>query len=155
MLAVPTIIFMALRVNASLVFLSACLGAVLSQYVGAEANNFFNLFMPSLQGNDIKIVLVALPVVLTTIFMIRTVHGGRLLFNILPALGTSLLLAILIVPLLSDAQVMTVKASTTWHQIENLQALIVGVSALTCLFFIWLQRPKAGHPGGKKHHKHH
>jgi hypothetical protein len=155
MLAVPTIIFMVLRVNASLVFLSACLGAVLSQYVGAEANNFFSLFMPSLQGNDIKIVLVALPVVLTTIFMIRTVHGGRLMFNILPALGASLLLAILIVPLLSDAQVATVKASTTWHQIENLQALIVGVSALTCLFFIWLQRPKTGHHEGKKYHKHH
>lgn len=151
MIAVPILVLMLLRVNAALVFLSTCLGAVLLQYVGDEANQFFAMFMPSVSVNDIKLGLVLLPVVLTTVFMIKTVKGGKLVFNLLPTIGTGLLLALLLVPLLPTAITKNVTASQTWHQVQALQALIVGVSALLCLFFLWLQRPKTSEP---KHGKH-
>jgi hypothetical protein len=153
LMAIPVLLFMILRVNASLVFMSACLGAVLLQYVGSEANEFFTMFMPKVPVADIKLGLVLLPVVLTTLFMIKTVKGAKLAFNLLPALGTGLLLAFLIVPLLSVSITQNITSSQTWHQVQNLQAMIVGVSALICLFFLWLQRPKAH--AEEKHSKHH
>src|SRR3954467_13664245 len=96
--AVPVLILMFLRVNAALVFLSLCLGDVLVQFVAPDANEFLQLFSAHVPknvdtGNDnIKILLLLLPVVLTAIFMIRTVRGkGRLFLNFLPALGVGML----------------------------------------------------------------
>lgn len=151
-LAVPLVLLMALRVNASLVFLSACLGAVLFRYVGGDASDFATMFLPSLGGNNLKLALIFIPVVLTTIFMIKTVHGVSLLFNALPALGTSLLLTLMAVPLLPPAFVQPVEASTTWQTLMQLQALAVGISALICLFFLWTQRPRHAHDKHGKHH---
>jgi hypothetical protein len=143
LMALPVVLFMLLRVNASLVFMSACLGSVLLEYVGSEANQFFTMFMPKVPVGDIKLGLVLLPVVLTTVFMIKTVKGARLAFNLFPAVGTGLLLALLVVPLLPIGITKNITASQTWHQVQDLQAMIVGVSALLCLFFLWLQRPKS------------
>ncbi len=153
LIAVPAVVLMVLKANASLVFLSACLGEVLLRYVGGEAKDFFATFLPSVQVNDVKLLLLLLPVVLTAVFMMKTVSGARLVFNVLPALGTGLLVSFLIVPLLPGGLVASVQTSNAWHQAQNLQALIVGISASTCLFFLWLQRPKSV---GKeaKHAKH-
>lgn len=151
-LIVPLAVLLVLRVNASLVFLSACLGAVLLHYVGDEASDFSNMFLPLLGNNTFKVILVFLPVVLTTIFMIKTVRGASQLLNVLPAIGTSLLLTIMAVPLLPGSLVAQVQLSTTWDKIVQFQALIVGASALVCLFFLWTQRPKTGHDKHGKHH---
>lgn len=142
---------MVLRVNATLVFLSLCLGDVLVQFVAPDANSFFQLFSAKIpdnldNGNDtIKIILLLLPVVLTAIFMIRTVRGhGRLLLNILPAAGVGLLGALLVVPLLPPGLSHNIVHSSLWDQLLKAQNLIVGASALVCLLVLWLQRPKTG-----------
>jgi hypothetical protein len=149
----PVLVLMLLRVNATLVFLSACLGAVLLQLVGADANDFFAMFLPALSGNDLKLGLLLLPVVLTTIFMIKTVQGTKLAFNLLPALGFGFLLALLIVPLLPGGESFALRGSQIWHVAQQLQSLVIGVSALICLLFLWMQRPKNHHDKHGKHHK--
>jgi hypothetical protein len=150
---VPVLILMLLRVNATLVFLSACLGAVLLLFVGADANDFFAMFLPSVDGNNLKLGLLLLPVVLTTILMIRTVQGSKLLFNLLPALGFGFLLALLVVPLLPPGESFALRGSQTWHVALQLQSLVIGASALICLLFLWMQRPKDHHGKHGKHHK--
>ncbi|MDB5164966.1 MAG: hypothetical protein JWL89_592, partial [Candidatus Saccharibacteria bacterium] len=107
-IAVPVIILMVLRINATLVFLSLCLGNVLVQFVAPDANSFMTLFSAHVpQGVDngsstVKVILLLLPAVLTAIFMIRTIRGnGRLILNLLPSVGVGLLGGLLIVPLLS------------------------------------------------------
>lgn len=146
----PALLLMLLRVNASLVFLSACLGAVLIQLVGTDANDFFNMFFPSVDENNLKLGLLLLPVVLTTIFMIKSVDGAKMAFNILPAIGTGFLLAILIVPLMPGGQAYAIQHSQAWDQVQQLQAGVIGAISLICLLSLWLQRPK--HHG--KHGKH-
>lgn len=151
---------MFLRVNAVLVFLSLCLGDVLIQFVASDAGNFLTAHAGQVPqqaasaGNDtIKLALLLLPVVLTTIFMIRTVHGNaRLLLNVLPAAGVGLLAALLVVPLLPPGLSHNIVESSLWSQAERVQGLIVGGSALVCVFLLWLQRPKSG--GGHKRGKH-
>jgi hypothetical protein len=155
---VPVVILMGLRINAALVFLSLCLGDVLVQFVAPDANLFLQLFSAQVPkgadtGNDtIKIFLLLLPVVLTAIFMIRTVRGkGKLALNLLPAAGVGMLGALLLVPLLPPGLSHNIVHSNLWHEAQKAQDLIVGMSALVCLLVLWIQRPKTG---DEKHGKH-
>ncbi len=162
MIAVPVVLMMVLRINAALVFLSLCLGSVLATYVAEDAGFLMTLFandVPkagSLTDSSIKIALLLLPVVLTAIFMIRTVRGPRLALNILPAIGVGLLGALLVVPLLPPEVSDGITALPLWTKVTNMQDLIVGASALLCLLVLWMQRPKTGGEGKhSKHHKYH
>ena len=155
---IPVLVLMLLRINAALVFLSLCLGNVLVQFIAPDANSFLTLFSAHVPrgidtgNNSIKIILLLLPVVLTAIFMIRTVRGhGRLALNLLPAVGVGLLGGLLIVPLLPAGLSHNIIDSSLWSQAQRAQDLIVGTSALVCLLVLWLQRPKTG---GSKHRKH-
>jgi hypothetical protein len=154
---VPVLILMVLRINAALVFLSLCLGDVLVQFVAKDTTEFLTLhndkFVQASTGNNtVKIILLLLPVLLTALFMIKTIHGnGRLLLNLLPSAGVGLLGALLVVPLLPPGLGHNVLDSTLWTGVNRAQDLIVGASAVVCLFVLWLQRPKAGH---SKHGKH-
>ncbi|HEX7632827.1 MAG TPA: hypothetical protein VF401_00720 [Candidatus Saccharimonadales bacterium] len=159
-IAVPVVILMLLRVNAALVFLSLCLGNVLVQFVAPDANQFFTLFSAHVPkgvdtgNNTVKIVLLLLPVILTAIFMIRTVHGhGRLALNLLPAVGVGLLGGLLVVPLLPAGLSHDIVNDNLWQQVQRAQDLIVGSSALVCLLVLWVQRPKTGEGKHGKHKK--
>ena len=156
---VPIALIMFLRINAVLVFLSLCLGDVLVQFVANDANSFVSLLhnAPGAQNvpttnNTVKLILLLLPVVLTALFMIKTIKGTKLLLNVLPAVGVGLLGALLVVPLLGPGVAHNIINSPLWLQLSRAQNLIVGSSALICLLMLWLQRPKTG---TDKHGKHH
>ena len=155
---VPVAVLLFLRVNAALVLLSLGLGNILVQFIAPDANSFLTLFSAHVpQGidtgnNTVKLGLLLLPVVLTTVFMIRTVRGyGRLALNLLPAAGVGLLGALLVVPLLPSGLSHNIVDASLWSHVQRTQDLIVGASALVCLLVLWLQRPKTGH---HKHGKH-
>lgn len=160
-IVVPIVLLMVLRINATLVFLSLCLGSVLTRFVADDAGFLMSLAsnnVPqagSLTSASIKLGLLLLPVILTAVFMIKTVRGtAKLLLNILPAAGVGLLGALLAVPFLPTATAANITSSSLWQEITKAQDLVVGLSALLCLFVLWLQRPKTG--GSEEHHgKHH
>jgi hypothetical protein len=148
---IPVMILMFLKINATLVFLSLCLGDVLVQFMSPDANQFLTLFSAHVpkgidaSDNLIKILLLLLPVVLTALFMIRTVKGNnKLILNVLPALGVGLLGSLLLAPLLPSNLSHNVINTQLWSQIKDAQDLIVGVSGLSCLLVLWSQRPKVG-----------
>ena len=153
---IPIILLIVLRINSALVFLSLCLGSVLVQFVAPDADSLFGLFTSgnfnahSTGSNTIRLLLIAVPAILTSIFMIRTVKGHfKLAINVLPAIGVGLLSALLIVPLLSKGLQHNIITSSFWDQAQKSQDLIVGSSAMVCMFVLWLQRPKTG----GKHYK--
>lgn len=148
----PAAALMVLRINATLVFLSLCLGDVLVQFVASEVNGLAHSIPATLTNDNVKLGLLLLPPVLTAIFMVKTIHGNsRLLLNLLPAAGAGLLGALLAVPLLPKGLSSDIVASSLWSQVTQAQSWIVGATALVCLVVLWLQRPKAG---GHKHKKH-
>lgn len=149
---IPVVLLMVLRINAALVFLSLCLGDVLVQFVSDDAGSILGAIGIHLGSQSVKLLLLAIPVVLTTIFMVKTVQGSRLLLNILPAAGVGLVGALLVIPLLPPGTAENIINSSLWQQVRNAQDMIVGLSALLCLFALWLQRPKAGSHRSKKHH---
>ena len=148
---VPILLLLLLRINAALVFLSLCLGDVLVQFVAPDADSLFGLFssqnfnLHSTGSNTIRLVLIAVPAILTSLFMIRTVKGHfKLAINVLPAIGVGLLSALLVVPLLSKGLQQNIITSSFWNQALKSQDIIVGSSAMVCMFVLWLQRPKTG-----------
>jgi hypothetical protein len=151
---VPIVVLMVLRINATLVFLSLCLGNLLVQFVGNDANSVVSLATKvgtsSPSQTYVKLGLLLLPVVLTAIFMIKSVRGPKLLWNILPAIGFGLVFTLLLVPLLPVAEATMLTRSNLWTQFSRAQTLVVGGSTLICLLFLWMQRPHHEQSKGKR-----
>ena len=152
LLVAPPLVFTLLRINAVLVFLSLCLGDVLVKYVASDANSLLTLFAPGISSkvtSFIQVVVLCLPVVLTSVFMVLSVHGRwRTITNILPALGVGFLGVLLVVPLLPAELRANVQHGHVWPEIVKLQSLIVGASAVVSILFLWTQRTS------KHEHKH-
>jgi hypothetical protein len=148
LLAAPVITLMVLRVSAAMVFLSLCLGSVLVQFVGRDATAI--IFAGSAhtsklpdQSNYVSLILLLLPVVLTTFLMIHSVKGkGRMFFNFFPAVGVGVLVALLAVPLLADNITSSITDLYLWDKLEHAMTLIISINTLLALFFLWINRPK-------------
>lgn len=147
-LAGPVLVLSVLRINAALVFLSLCLGNVLVQFIGPDAGAIVASTSAHTHGiptsqSYVDLALLLLPVVLTMVMMIGSVRGGaRHVLNFFPAAGVGLLGALLAVPLLSVNLTGAIMSLALWHKLENLQALILGISTLLCLMVLWMARPK-------------
>lgn len=155
---VPVALAMLLRVNAAVLFMSLCVGEVLVQYVANDTGSFVTTFAGhngSISNSTIRLVLLLVPPVLTAIFMFHSVHGStKLFFNIFPAIGVGLLTALLVKPLLSPTFQQTLERSSLWHQFSQAQTLVISVSALFSLLFLWLQRHGSNeHKHGSKHRR--
>lgn len=155
----PVILLMLLRINATLVFLSLCLGNVLVQFASKDVSNLLSLFSARAPGQvatanaNISLILLLLPTVLTALFMIKTVRGnGKLALNLLPSVGVGVLGALLVVPLLPGGVHYDITNVSLWTQAQAAQGTVVGASATVCLLVLWMQRPKSSHDD--KHSKH-
>lgn len=155
----PIVILVVLRVNATLVFLSLCLGDVLTQFIATNSNPLQSLVPSShisaslhAPDNSWRLILLLIPVIITTALMARTVKGSsKKILNILPAVAVGLVGALLVVPVLPSAAAQDVINNSLWGQLTSYQGAIVTLSAIACLSMLWLQRPKSG---GSKHSKH-
>jgi len=139
---VPIVLAMVLKVNAAVLFMSLCVGQILVQYVSNDTISLVtsaSARTSSLSESTIQLGLLLLPVVLTAIFMLHSVHGTKSIINLLPAIGFGFLTALFVEPLLSPGFQKTLQHSSIWHQILQAQTLIVGAGAFVALLFLWFQ----------------
>jgi hypothetical protein len=156
LIAVPVVVLTALRINATMVFLSLCLGQVLVQFVGEEASRTIGILASDGSSNQsmVSLGLLILPAALTALFMARTVKGSlKLTLNILPALAVGVLGFLLMEPHFTPGLRGAIESTIVWDIVKGLQVIVVGASAIISLFFLWLQRPKSHHDKDEKHHK--
>ncbi len=148
MLAAPVAALMILRVNAAQVFLSLCLGSVLVQFLASDAAAIVSSPVAQSTGapssqSFVNLGLLLLPVVLTTVIMIRSIKSNaKLAYNLLPAIGVGALGTLLAVPLMSAGLTAEIIQLPLWAKLQSLQTLIIGVTTLLTLLFMWMQRPK-------------
>jgi hypothetical protein len=154
-LVLPILLFLILRVNAAMVFLSVCLGAVLVDHVSGDANLIVGSFSPttnSLSQTTVELLLLLVPAVATTIIMALSVHGRlRVFLNLFPAAASSMLLVLLAVPMLPRGLAFALMTQPTWRMLSNAEALVIGLGALVSLFFLWTQRRNFRHHDKRKH----
>lgn len=150
--AVPAVLVTLLRVKAAYVFMSLCVGSVLSLFVGDAALDMAQTFMKSYSPTTEAIIQVGLllaPVVLTIIFLTRSVSRSSWLINLLPAVLTGVVLLLLVVPFLSDATQSAIYATNVWSQLSQYQPIIVSVAVFMSLAQLW----STGKPPKDKRHK--
>ena len=154
-LALPVLLFLVLRVNAAMVFLSVCLGAVLVDHVAGDANMIVGSFSPttnSLSQTTIELSLLLIPAVVTAVLTALSVHGRlRATLNLFPAAAASMLLVLLTVPLLPRGLAFALMTQPTWRILSNAEALVIGAGALVSLFFLWTQRRNFRQHDKRKH----
>lgn len=155
-IVIPIAVLTVLRINAAMVFLSMCLGYVLVQFVANDTDSLVNFIAPengSVSATSLRLGMLLVPVILTGIIMIFSVHGrARVALNVLPAAGCAVLGVLLAVPLLTPGLRHAIQSQALWQQINKAQALIVGASALVSLLFLWTQRRSAEKLEHGKHH---
>ncbi|HSX33171.1 MAG TPA: hypothetical protein VLF91_02430 [Candidatus Saccharimonadales bacterium] len=155
-LVVPALLFLVLRVNASLVFLSLCLGTVLVQYVASQANDLITMLVPHaspISTSSLQLVLLLIPAIVTAIVTIFSMHGRlKTVINVLPAAGAAALAVLFAVPLLTPGLRANLESLKTWHYLSNSEALVIGAGAAVSLTFLWTQRSALRHHD-KRHHR--
>lgn len=143
-LTVPTIAIAVLRINAAMMFLSVCLGAVLVQYVGPQANELIRLFVPragSVSASTLNLILLLAPVAMTGVVTVFSVHGRmRVLVNLLPAVACASLVVLLAVPMLPANVSFAFTDEKIWNILSKSEALVIGAGGVMSLFFLWTQR---------------
>jgi hypothetical protein len=154
-LAIPAALFIVLRINAALVFLSMCLGAVLLNSVATEANDMIAMFMPRISSATemgIEFALLLGPAVATSIFTLLSMHGRiRVVANAFPAAASSMLAVLLAVPLLSPGLRYALESQQVWRILSGAEALVIGLGAVVSLFFLWTQRSAFKHHDKRRH----
>jgi hypothetical protein len=154
-LALPVFLFVVLRVNAAMVFLSVCLGAVLVDHVAGEADAVVGSFTshpPSLSTITIQLGLLLAPAIVTAVLTALSVHGRiKVALNIVPAAAASMLIVLLGTPLLARGLAFQLMTQPTWRYLSNAESLVIGLGALISLFFLWTQRKNFRHHDKRKH----
>jgi len=150
----PIILCLVLKSNANYIFLSASLGYLLSNFLSK------NPMLRSVMVNNInhsgeasanlKLTLILIPVILTTVAMFGTVAKKGMILNLASSVALGFLLTILIVPLLPAS--LNLLSNTLWNQVKNVQDIVVGAGSIFVLINLLINRPKHSHMKSSKNH---
>lgn len=138
-----------LRVNAVLLFVGVAAGALLAQYISEDTSLLLNSFFAHNNvDNYVKLGLLLLPVVLTLLFLRKTLNPTQFVFHLVPLIVTSAAFATLVISLLPGG----VRHDLTSNQIGSVansaQNVLIAASAFLTLLLAWLTM---GHKGKNKH----
>jgi len=152
--AVPLLVIVVLRVNAAIAFMSLALGSLLDTYVAPDINTMVGGFMagkPLDKYQWVKLGLLVIPFLLAILFTRKNVKGSKQGLNLLPALASGLLFALLVVPLLPPDIQRHIHAQMLWKQLDNAQTAVVLGGAAFALLFLLLTHRKRHDDEDKKH----
>ena len=156
LLLLPAVISYFIKSNAAVSFLALCGGFAVSTISGSDIQHLFGKTqINSLTSDDISLLLLALPLILTLLLTFRSVSSrGLRMAHIIPAVCAGGLLAAVSAPIFSNALNINLTHSLLWKDLQSAQSYIVGAGLLTSLLLVWSSgfghaRSNAKH--GKKH----
>jgi len=151
--AVFTVLLLFLRTNAAVCFLALCAGSVLVEYSGTNIALIASSVTSgaSYASHTAKIVLLLVPLVIVAVFLRGQLPKALIPLGFIPALATSLLALVLIVPLLPDHVAESVTSTETWAVVTQYQELTVGLGVVMSVVLL-VMMAKRQHGKHKKHH---
>lgn len=150
LLLIPVIVIVLLEVNSVITYLAICLGEVVSTNLNSNPI-VIKLFQHAkyihnyTYLNNLKLILLLVPLVLVLIIMIRTAKGGIFTINLFGAVATGILLAYLIEPLLPSSLTLAFSSTHLWKEIFNQESNVIGASVLLIIGMVIFQRSKFSH----------
>ncbi len=157
LLVIPALIIYIFGVNAVYLFFSLLIGYLLTNLLPGNVNKLVNLFNSSnfvdvSQTYDSKLIILYLPVVLTFIFMVKSVHGIHKVTNLIASICFIVLAVFLTLPLIKTNQVSFLLNNNFFHQLIANKPVIIIIDCLIILVFLLLERFKHKKTNSKKHH---
>lgn len=149
----PAALAYLLKSNAAQAFLALCGGFAVITLSGSDVQHLFGKTkITSLTSNDVDLILLAVPLLLTLLFSLKSVPAGKTrLLQIIPALCAGGLLATVAAPMFSQALNTNFSDSQLWRDMQNIQSYTVGIGLATSLLLIWGNGFTHWHSRGKKH----
>jgi hypothetical protein len=148
----PVVLTYLLKSNAALAFLTLCGGFSVITLSGSDIEHLFGKTkITSLTSNDIDLILLLAPLILTLLLTFRAVLSNKLrIVHLIPAVCAGALLATVAGPMLSDVVNSDISKLTAWKSLQDAQSWVVGAGLLVSLLLIWT----SGFSHAKSHKKH-
>lgn len=149
----PAVLTYLLKSNAALGFLALCGGFTAITLSGSDIEHLFGKTkITSLTSNDVDLILLLAPLLLTLLLTFRAVAAQKMrLAHLLPAICAGCLIAIVAGPMLSSLVNSDISGLAAWKDLQNAESWIVGVGLLSSLFLIWTSGFKRAKSHSKKH----
>lgn len=135
-IGIPVLAILLLRANGGVAFLALCLGAMLSTAIAPDVAETLAMAAPSnllVLTQWTRVILLALPLVITILLTRRSVKGGKTAVNLVVALACGALFAVLAVPLLPTELQRSITSEQPWRQVSNLSTAVIIVGAVTSM----------------------
>lgn len=149
----PLALAILLKSSGTWVFFSACVGAVLVNYVADGFISWMGFWVRgSFNSQNISLALLLLPPFLTILLTRHSLaKRSAFLLHGLPALCGGAILALAAIPLLSFSLQDNIESSHTWFIFHSYQAAFIGIGSALSLVLAWLTAPK--HKSKDKKHR--
>jgi hypothetical protein len=153
LILLPAVLAFFLKSNAALGFLALCGGFAAITLSGSDIEHLVGQTkITSLTSNDVDLVLLAGPLLLTLLFSLGASGAkNQRLLQIAPALLAGALLAVIAGPMFNSTLNVDITQSPLWKDLQNIESYIVGVGLLISLLLIWA----GGFSHAKSHRKKH
>lgn len=152
-IGVFALLLLGLRTNAGVVFFAICAGSVLANQLGGEASLISSTVIKDgdINNSVVYIAMITLPALFSAFFLRGSVKSSRMIFNLLPAIAGSALLALLVVPLLPGEIRTQLSDNATWDVLQRYQPLVLVGGLLSSILLLALTQHKD--KKDKKHKK--
>ena len=149
----PAVLAFLLKSNAAASFLALCGGFTAITLSGSDVEHLLGKTkITSLTSNDLDLILLVLPLLLTLIFTFKSAASKQQrILQIIPALCAGALLAVVAAPMFNEALNTDFTKIPAWKTMQDIQSYIIGVGLLISLLLIWI----SGFSHHKKHKKKH
>lgn len=150
-LGLPLLLGLVFRVNPSFIFFSMLAGELLARYFADDAELVMRLVArreTALAYAELALLIV--PVMLTAVFLRKTLSKGKLVFYVIPYLITGFVLAAFALPIMPDFLQDQVGSVREGQRLLEGSETIVGVVVFIQLISLWIMN--RSHDHGKKHH---
>lgn len=150
---VPIVIALIFRVSGVFLFLSAAAGYLLVLYVGDDAGLVLGMSVRFGNVNIMaQLLLLLIPVLLTLLFLKKTLPKHKLLLHLPLQIATGLALSAMALPLLDSRSQEQIFANHYGNLLRESQDMFVGVATVLALLIMWFTyRHKEDKKSKKKH----
>jgi len=156
-IAVVTISLLASKTNALYVFFGLCAGNALVQfanrnmaYVNGHLNSHLLPHGYTVSKPTIELVILLLPPVLVAVLSKHNNGPSKWPIQVLPALATSILGVLLVIPLLSSSLQTSITQNKFWNLLEQYQIPLVALCVVVAIGILIISTYSHG---SKNHHK--
>lgn len=148
----PVLLALLLRVNAVFLFMSVAAGNLLVRFVGDDADLALGMVFRDADAPILsKFVLQLAPVILTILFLRKTLPRTKMPFHVLPMLATGLSLGVFVLTFLSSSVQQSVYNSPYGDLLKTSQDVIVAAAAVLTLLLAWATYRNKDAKTGKRH----